>query len=820
MRSTEGEQEAMDRIYRLAWRWATDVLPNGDSILTPGSRIWTVQNFDELQVKFVERPDETGDKKFLAKLHEQLSDASPAAIQLMAELHLLFFWWVWEGAISAPKKRADLNAILSWHPDRPTIPAEVDASLSPGIAHPGQWANTRRDVQLTCLVHVAMALKSQSPDRYAELLRDPFQFRDVVVATPDSSADAAKLGLLHLLFPDTFEHTVSPRHKQLILSRFNGHVRDETDMDRALLQIRQALSSTYGPCFDYYAAETDPLPHLWNKDRAWTSVVRWVQRIWTTMDLDAEERNYKLDFSRQLKARRHNDPVGVVEWYESLRKGLFDPNNNLMGWRSRATFDAWAKANPEDARRAVESLWGNDSRSESERVDQFASLIRPAGLTTMGPAVKLASVLLMADDPEVHPPVKVEKTRKAWRLAGWGNEPQSATPGGFVTRAYAFFDELVRDSAGWEQPLRDRLDAQGALWTLTSLDKRPEAWTEKEWQLFLAFQDGVLVDPDDEPEPTEAEDDPEPVLTRDFIAEAAEDLHVDRTVLDEIVTLLEDKGQVVLYCPPGTGKTYLAKRLAAALVEEDPARTTVVQFHPATTYEDFFEGLRPTLDGGTVAYELRRGPLSLLAKAAIDDPDRPHVMVIDELNRANLPKVFGELLFLLEYRDVSVATLYRPQEKFILPPNLFFIATMNTADRSVALVDAALRRRFHFIPFFPHLGAMKGLLRRWLTDHSRSTAVADMLDAINDELRVEVGDHLVIGPSHFMKEDLSEQALQRIWEYNIYPTLEELLWGRTEELVRWRWPEVRDRYATELRLHPAHAQEEDGTQASDPAAAR
>lgn len=133
---------------------------------------------------------------------------------------------------------------------------------------------------------------------------------------------------------------------------------------------------------------------------------------------------------------------------------------------------------------------------------------------------------------------------------------------------------------------------------------------------------------------------------------------------------------------------------------------------------------------------------------------------------------------------------------------------MNTADRSVALVDAALRRRFHFIPFFPHLGAMKGLLRRWLHRYGRATAVADLLDAVNAELRTEVGDHLVIGPSHFMKEDLSEDALERIWTYNIHPTLEELLWGRTQELARWSWPSVRARYQSQLNLGAAPQDEE------------
>ncbi len=163
----------------------------------------------------------------------------------------------------------------------------------------------------------------------------------------------------------------------------------------------------------------------------------------------------------------------------------------------------------------------------------------------------------------------------------------------------------------------------------------------------------------------------------------------------------------------------------------------MVQFHPATTYEDFFEGLRPKLtDAGQVTYARTSGPLVAIAGKAAphEDQDRTYVLVIDEINRANLPKVFGELLFLLEHRDKSARTLYRPEEPFRLPANLKVIGTMNTADRSIALIDAAMRRRFHFVPFFPHEGMMKGLLRRWLNDGNGPTAIADFLDAVNREL--------------------------------------------------------------------------------------
>src|SRR5262249_45715645 len=146
------------------------------------------------------------------------------------------------------------------------------------------------------------------------------------------------------------------------------------------------------------------------------------------------------------------------------------------------------------------------------------------------------------------------------------------------------------------------------------------------------------------------------------------------------------KGQVIFYGPPGTGKTYVAQELAE-YVTSAGGSWQLVQFHPAYTYEDFFEGYRPKLDGQSLGFELRWGPLRRIVKAAEDDPTHPYVLVVDEINRGNLPKIFGELYFLLEYRDRSVRLQYSPEKEFELPQNLFVIGTMNTSDRSIALVD-------------------------------------------------------------------------------------------------------------------------------------
>lgn len=287
----------------------------------------------------------------------------------------------------------------------------------------------------------------------------------------------------------------------------------------------------------------------------------------------------------------------------------------------------------------------------------------------------------------------------------------------------------------------------------------------------------------------------------DHLAVAAEHLLVEREYLDELVWYLRDKKQIVLYGPPGTGKTYLAKHVARALAEGDDGRVEIVQFHPATSYEDFFEGIRPSVvpneDGeggaGTVVYEVLPGPLARIAKKAAEDRHHDHVLVIDELNRANLPKVLGELLFLLEYRDEAIATLYR--DAFELPSNLLIIATMNTADRSIALIDAAMRRRFHFRPFFPGDEPVVSILRTWLDRNGFPSDAADLLDKVNEELTKDLGRDLQLGPSHFMRRDIGERdVLPRIWRANVEPFIEDHLFDQPEAIGRYRWEQVRARH--------------------------
>lgn len=261
-------------------------------------------------------------------------------------------------------------------------------------------------------------------------------------------------------------------------------------------------------------------------------------------------------------------------------------------------------------------------------------------------------------------------------------------------------------------------------------------------------------------------------------AELAEQLLMPRSWLQECIDLLADRRQMIFYGPPGTGKTFLAQAIAAHLT--DTAAIKLVQFHPAYSYEDFFEGYRPAPadDGsGTIGFRLTPGPFRRLVDTARENLGTPYVLIVDEINRANLAKVFGELYFLLEYRDRSIDLLYSSGDEagFTMPPNVFIIGTMNTADRSIALVDAAMRRRFAFKALHPSTEPTRGLLARWLEKENLPPTAAKVLDHLNSLIADE---EFKIGPSYFMRESVHRDGgMARVWETSILPLLEEHHYG-------------------------------------------
>ncbi|HEX5200507.1 McrB family protein [Paractinoplanes rhizophilus] len=250
------------------------------------------------------------------------------------------------------------------------------------------------------------------------------------------------------------------------------------------------------------------------------------------------------------------------------------------------------------------------------------------------------------------------------------------------------------------------------------------------------------------------------------LTEVAENTHLPLDQLEEWVALLKGgKRQALLYGPPGTGKTFVAEELGRHLAGAD-GKVETVQFHPSFSYEDFVEGLRPTTNAaGTIGYRVRPGVFKQFCEDARKS-EATHVFIIDEINRAELGAVLGELMLLLEYRVTKSVLLPYSQERFSVPHNVVVLATMNTADRSLALVDFALRRRFHAFQLLPS--------REVLSAHLGQGESADLVLRFFDLVQLAVDNpDFAPGHSYWMGDDATAAGLFRIWRYELLPYLTE-----------------------------------------------
>lgn len=255
-----------------------------------------------------------------------------------------------------------------------------------------------------------------------------------------------------------------------------------------------------------------------------------------------------------------------------------------------------------------------------------------------------------------------------------------------------------------------------------------------------------------------------------------EELFIEPGKFDQIINWInQGNRQIIFQGPPGTGKTFFAQRIALYLTQDDSLVETI-QFHPSYGYEDFIEGYRPNENG----FILKSGIFKEFCQKANNNPSKNHVMIIDEINRGNLSKIFGELMYLLEYRNKGVKLTYS-QELFKIPPNLLIIGTMNTADRSLAIMDYALRRRFCFVS----LQCQYERLQDWLEGHNcfNPQKIIESIKAINQGIRAELrSSDYEIGHSYFMKKDLTQDLWEQTIAMQIKPLLEEYFFDQPEKV--------------------------------------
>ena len=299
-----------------------------------------------------------------------------------------------------------------------------------------------------------------------------------------------------------------------------------------------------------------------------------------------------------------------------------------------------------------------------------------------------------------------------------------------------------------------------------------------------------------------------------LLTDAHHDLFHPPAHFNRLLTSLRTRKNLILQGPPGTGKTFIARRLAWCLIghkDDDPVE--MVQFHQSYAYEDFVQGYRPTDDGG---FDLRPGAFHRFCERARANPGTPHVFIIDEINRGNLSRIFGELLMLIEADKrseeyaVSLTYAHPSGGRFHIPDNVYILGMMNTADRSLALVDYALRRRFAFATLNPAFGTEHGkqAFRDYLEGQGVAgelvTRIIERMAELNEQIAndPELGRGFRVGHSYFVPTD-KEDRLDETWYETVVDT-------QIEPLLKEYWFDSREKTDSALGRLKESSEPNDG----------
>lgn len=348
---------------------------------------------------------------------------------------------------------------------------------------------------------------------------------------------------------------------------------------------------------------------------------------------------------------------------------------------------------------------------------------------------------------------------------------------GIVTSDYIF--DASRESykqtrkVDWQKNGEWPHPGQAVMKTLTNITP----YTDYVQNLLALFNEET-----EEETPPETEIKYPPYTKDDFLNE----VYMDEETYDTLTELIETKYNIILQGPPGVGKTFSAKRLAYSIMgEKDTSRVSMVQFHQSYSYEDFIQGYRPSEHGFT----LENGAFYKFCKAAEIDDERPYFFIIDEINRGNLSKIFGEIMMLIECdkRGEKLKLLYK-DEWFTVPKNVRMIGMMNTADRSLAMMDYALRRRFSFFDVSPAFNSDG--FKQYLTEknNEKLEKLISMVISLNRSISNDesLGDGFQIGHSYFYTEkDITDSWLKSVVEFEIIPLLKEYWFDEPSKVKDW-----------------------------------
>ncbi|MDP2183272.1 MAG: hypothetical protein Q8K99_11975 [Actinomycetota bacterium] len=551
------KREGADKIYAVAERFREGALDSDGSILTPGKEVWAPRLLDEMHRRFTLDQD-GGKDSFIDKLECQLSGADDDAIQLMSEIFLMHVLVTM--SIGGPSKRETLGTILGWMKQPPVVPTDVDAALDYGVAGTGMFFNQGRDRQIRFIIAAMRAWKLLPAETQASSARDPWAFKEQLWSIDVNSAWMQRSALLHLLFPDTFERSMSRDDKSQIVAAFADLIggaehAGQLDEDRALFAIREVLAAEYGADFDFY--DTPEVRARWDSDNP-VGEVPLLDRVmaaypgWTGF-LDPrfvkDESNYKAAASENARSLLGAEPLRAL-----IDEGRFSEVVSRVEKVGQSTNLLWLQV-PKDGDLSLLYRQGLDQAEFAEqlydllhgegespiRLGRFADYTTARGLPTKW---ALPTYLLMLLHPETDFFVKPRATKWFLGEVDAGFDLSSKALGEVYARV---LDEVgaLREALAPYEP-QSTVDVQGYIWVAFRTDPAVA-------HLETVPSEGI-----------ESMNDPSSVY--DHIAEAG--FHFPDWLVTDYVLSLATKPLVILSGISGTGKTKMAQLVSEHVAPE------------------------------------------------------------------------------------------------------------------------------------------------------------------------------------------------------------------------------------------------------------
>ena len=756
-----------------------------DGSILSDRALWTSENLGYLDRHFVQNLDE-GTRSFLEKLHDQLAPTPPAVRQLAAEVLWILYLSVSDTSMKGATKRLQILQVWGWSgealPDSPML----GAPLETGFANPGTAFQTSRWREFAFCVELARDWKALPEIQRSAIMSSPWEFAGWVDRHPAGTNRQFRHMLLYLLFPEFFERVMTGSHKEQILRRLGprfgmiGDIdfHDRTTVDQALHQLRPRLEEHYqAEVVDYYEI---PVRADWMDLPTKQSTDVEVDR--TTLEEAREWQHTRLGNRRAWLLA---PAEGARLWPDFQREGIA-----AIGWDDLTQLGELTSY--EAVYEALRGLYGGNPTNDANACYQFAHEIKPGDLiiakqgrsALLGYGVVTSPYRYDESRPEYRHVVDVR-----WEHTGRWTLPAEhrmvvktltdMTPyPRWLHAALGRMDGVIPPRSAAAPPPGGRVEP----------DVRTVGGTANEGEEVRGgFKTAMAGDPAAPPTPPLT---PAPPAEPYPLERALEELFMGQDQFTGILDALARRKNLILEGAPGVGKTFVARRIAWALLgERDNARVQMVQFHQSYAYEDFVQGWRPQAAGFT----LQDGVFHRFCRKAAADPEqRDHVFIIDEINRGNLSKIFGELMMLIEADkrgpDYAVPLAYSPGDTFFVPENLYVLGMMNTADRSLAMVDYALRRRFSFVRLQPAFGADQ--FSNYLSELGASDALVQRIVLRMTELNQAIaqdprmGTGYEIGHSFFVPGDragnLDDAWYERVVRQEIEPLLHEYWFGREE----------------------------------------